>query len=55
MRLQFLARVRAWPEIVVEGDTEEEVLRQAQADLQTLLMTGRVVQLSLDVKPDEHP
>ena len=52
---RFIARVRAWPEIVVAGDTEEEVLRQAKADLQALLMTGRVVQLSLDVKPDEHP
>jgi hypothetical protein len=39
----------------VEGDTEEEVLRQAQTDLQALLMAGRVVQLSLDVKPHEHP
>lgn len=52
---KFIARVRAWPEIVVEGDTEEEVLRRAQADLQALLMTGRIVQLSLDVQLDEHP
>lgn len=52
---KFMARVRAWPEICVEGDTEEEVLRKAQADLQALLMTGRIVQLALDVKPDEHP
>lgn len=52
---KFMARVRAWPEIVVEGDTEEEVLRKAQADLQALLMTGRIVQFELDMKPDEHP
>jgi hypothetical protein len=52
---KFIARVRAWPEIVVEGHTEEEVLRKVQADLQALLMTGRIVQLVLDVKPDEHP
>ena len=52
---KFIARVRAWPEICVEGDTEEEVLRKAQADLQALLMTGRIVQLALDVQLDEHP
>ena len=52
---KFMARVCAWPAIVVTGDTEEEVLRKTQADLQALLMTGRIVQLSLDVKPDEHP
>jgi predicted RNase H-like HicB family nuclease len=52
---KFMARVRAWPEILVEGDTEEEVLRKAQADLKALLMTGRIIQLELDVKPDEHP
>ena len=52
---KFLARVQAWPEILVEGDTEEEVLRQVQADLQALLATGRIVQLTLDIKPEEHP
>ena len=52
---KFMARVRAWPEVIVEGDTEEEVLRKAQADLKALLMTGRIVQFELDVKPDEHP
>jgi predicted RNase H-like HicB family nuclease len=52
---KFMARVRAWPEVVVEGDTEEEVLRKAQADLKALLMTGRIIQLELAVKPDEHP
>ena len=52
---KFIARVRAWPEIVVEGDTEEEALCKAQADLQALLMAGRIVQLSLDVKPEAHP
>ena len=52
---KFMARVRAWPEIVVEGDTEEEVLRKAQADLKVLLMTGRIIQFELDVKPAEHP
>src|SRR5205807_1995512 len=36
-------------------DTEEEVLRQVQADLQALLTTGRIVHLTLDVAPDEHP
>jgi predicted RNase H-like HicB family nuclease len=52
---KFIARVRAWPEIVAEGDSEEEVLHQAQADLQALLTAGRIVQISLDVESDEHP
>jgi predicted RNase H-like HicB family nuclease len=52
---KFIARVRAWPEIVVEGDTEEEALCKARADLQALLMAGRIVQLSLDVKSDVRP
>ena len=51
---KFIARIRAWPEIVVEGNTEEEVLRKAQADLKALLMTGRIILLELDVKLDEH-
>ena len=52
---KFIARVREWPEIMVEGDTEEEVLSKAQADLKSLLVSGRIVQLDLEVKPDEHP
>lgn len=52
---KFIARVREWPEIVGEGETEEEALVKAQADLKLLLVGGRIVQLDLDVKPDEHP
>ena len=52
---KFIARVRTWPEIVVEGDTEEEALMKAQADLKSHLAEGRVLQLELDPKPDEHP
>ncbi|MBE7474224.1 MAG: type II toxin-antitoxin system HicB family antitoxin [Anaerolineae bacterium] len=52
---KFIARVRGWPEIVVEGETEEEALVKAQADLKSLLVGGRIVQLDLEVKPDEHP
>lgn len=51
---KFIARVRQWPEIVVEGETEEHVLAQARADLEALLVSGRIVQLELDVKPEEH-
>ena len=51
---KFIARVRQWPVIVVEGDSEEEVLRQAQADLQALLTGGRIIQLELDAKPEAH-
>ena len=50
---KFIARVRQWPVIVVEGDSEEEVLRQAQADLQALLTGGRIIQLDLD-ESEEH-
>jgi predicted RNase H-like HicB family nuclease len=52
---KFIARVRQWPVIVVEGESEAEVLRQAQADLQALLAGGRIIQLELDVKPEAHP
>jgi hypothetical protein len=34
---------------------EEEVLRKAQADLQSLLVGGRIIQLDLDAKPEGHP
>jgi predicted RNase H-like HicB family nuclease len=51
---KFIARVRQWPVIVVEGESEEEVLRQAQADLQALLAGGRIIQLELD-ESKEHP
>jgi predicted RNase H-like HicB family nuclease len=52
---KFIARVRQWPVIVVEGESEAEVLRQAQADLQALLAGGRIIQLQLDAKPEAHP
>ena len=52
---KFIARVRQWPAIIVEGDTEEEVLRKAQADLQSLLAEGRIIQLELEVKSEGHP
>src|SRR5919108_3871872 len=52
---KFIAHVRQWPVIVVEGESEAEVLRQAQADLQALLAGGRIIQLELDAKPEAHP
>jgi predicted RNase H-like HicB family nuclease len=52
---KFIARVCQWPVIVVEGESEAEVLRQAQADLQALLARGRIIQLELDAKPEAHP
>lgn len=51
---KFVARVRQWPEIVIEGETEEKVLAQARADLKALLNEGRIVQLDLEVESDEH-
>ncbi len=51
---KFIARVRQWPVIVVEGESEEEVLRQAQADLQALLAGGRIIQLELDESEEPH-
>jgi predicted RNase H-like HicB family nuclease len=51
----FVARVRQWPVIVVEGESEEAVLHQVQADLQALLAGGRIIQLELEAKPEEHP
>jgi predicted RNase H-like HicB family nuclease len=52
---KYIARVRQWPEIVVEGDSEEEVLRKAQADLKSLLVGGRIIQLELEEEPEAHP
>ncbi len=52
---KFIARVRQWPEIVVEGETEEKALAHARADLEALLLTGRIVPLEVEVKPDQHP
>lgn len=52
---RFIARVRQWPVIMVEGDSEEEVLRKAQADLQSLLVGGRIIQLELETEPEAHP
>jgi hypothetical protein len=47
--------VRQWPEIVVEGETEENVFARARADLESLLRSGRIVQLELEVNPEAHP
>jgi predicted RNase H-like HicB family nuclease len=52
---KFIARVRQWPAIIVEGDSEEEVLRKAQADLQSLLVGGRIMQLELETEPEAYP
>jgi predicted RNase H-like HicB family nuclease len=52
---KFVARVCQWPAIVAESDTEEEALRKVQANLQALLAGGRIVQLEVDIKPEEHP
>ena len=52
---KFVARVCQWPAIVAESDTEEEALRKVQTHIQSLLAGGRVVQLEVDIKPEEHP
>ena len=52
---KFIARVRQWPVIVVEGDSEEEVLRKAQSDLESPLVGGRIIQLELETQPEAHP
>lgn len=52
---KFVARVCQWPAIVAESDTEEEALRKVQAHLQSLLAEGRIVQLELNIQPEEHP
>jgi predicted RNase H-like HicB family nuclease len=52
---KFIACVRQWPAIIVEGDSEQEVLRKAQADLQSLLAKGRIIQLEIETEPEAHP
>jgi tRNA(fMet)-specific endonuclease VapC len=52
---KFVARVCQWPAIVAESDTEEDALRKAKVSLQSLLAGGRIVQLEVDIKPEEHP
>jgi predicted RNase H-like HicB family nuclease len=52
---KFVARVCQWPAIVAESDIEAEALRKVQAHLQSLLAGGRIVQLEVDIKPEEHP
>jgi predicted RNase H-like HicB family nuclease len=52
---KFVAHVCQWPAIVAESDTEEDALRKAKVSLQSLLTGGRIVQLEVDIKPEEHP
>jgi tRNA(fMet)-specific endonuclease VapC len=39
----------------VEGDTEEAGWRQARADVQALLVGGRIIHLDLEATPEGHP
>jgi predicted RNase H-like HicB family nuclease len=52
---KFVARVCQWPAIVEESDTEEDALRKVHTSLQSLLTGGRIVQLEVALKPEEHP
>jgi len=52
---KYIARVRQWPEVMVEGDTEAGVLAQVEADLQDLLNHVRIVQVDVDIDPQTHP
>ncbi len=52
---KFVARICQWPAIVAESDTEEEALHKVQAHLQALMARGRIVQLEVDIRPEEHP
>ena len=52
---KFVARVCQWPAIVEESDTEEDALRKVRASLRSLLAGGRIVQLEVEMKPEEHP
>ena len=52
---KFIARVCQWPAITAESDTEEEALRRVRSYLTSILAGGRIVQLEVDIKPEEHP
>jgi predicted RNase H-like HicB family nuclease len=51
---KFIARVCQWPEIVVEGDTEEGALAMAQSGLRKLLFSGKIVHLDIEPEAYEH-
>lgn len=52
---KFVAHVCQWAGIAAEGDTEEEALCKVRARIQSLMAGGRIVQLEVDIKPEEHP
>jgi predicted RNase H-like HicB family nuclease len=52
---KFVARVCQWPAVVAESDTEEGALRKIQARIQELVSGGRIVQVEVDINPEEHP
>ena len=52
---KFIARVCQWSEIAEESNTEEEALHKVQSYLKSILAEGRIVQLEVDIKPEEHP
>ncbi len=52
---KHIARVRQWPEIVVEGETEKDVLTKVRTGLEVLLNESRIVQIDLDTVPTKHP
>jgi predicted RNase H-like HicB family nuclease len=52
---KFVARVCQWLAIVEESDTEEDALRKVHTSIQSLLTEGRIVQLEVALKPEEHP
>lgn len=49
---KFVARVCQWPEIMVEGGTEEIVLDMARSELRKRMFGGRLVRL--DISPEFH-
>ncbi|MDM8516793.1 hypothetical protein QUF76_11385 [Desulfobacterales bacterium HSG16] len=51
---KFIARVCQWPEIVVEGDTENGVLAMARSGLEKLLFSGRIVQVDIEPEASGH-
>jgi predicted RNase H-like HicB family nuclease len=51
----YTAIVLGWPDLVVEGESEETVLQKAQTAIQERLAQGKIVHLEIEPPNAPHP